>query len=427
MKVTRKKTTYGTSTAVIRDDSTLLVAKLTTSYRLENTPKDIAVAMLYSELLLAGTKTKSKEEISNTLDLIGGSIAVNFIDGSPNYNLAVIASKQDQFLKVLKEIWAESTFSDIERKKKVKSFTSLLTLQLEDAKARAEANLRNSLYKVNSIYHAVHPNEISKVLPIIKREDIINLHHKILTHEFKVTIGGNEKTVSAFENFLTKTIKPTNLNQEKPSLDVAENTKPKKLMSEDIPSKQNLELSLGSFLPISINHTDFPAFLFGLSVLGKWGGFAGRLMSTVREKEGLTYGIYARTEGMTKERSGHWRIMTFFAPKDTAKGVSSTLREVRSIVQTGITEDEYQRFKIILKTSETLLSDSLQRLVATVHEQELKGFTFSEYLEWRQELYQVKRKDINQALKNYLNPKNLSLSIAGPIKKINLKEIEALF
>ena len=76
---------------------------------------------------------------------------------------------------------------------------------------------------------------------------------------------------------------------------------------------------------------DALALRVGSAVLGA--GFTGRLMSTVRDQEGLTYGIGAGISGTSDIfADGAWRIIASFAPQLLEKGVASTKRELNALV-----------------------------------------------------------------------------------------------
>ena len=202
----------------------------------------------------------------------------------------------------------------------------------------------------------------------------------------------------------------TGIHRQKPSQ--------QKILLSNIPSKQNIEFAIGTSLPMTLHHPDYLPFVFGLNVLGKWGGFNGRLMSTVREKEGLTYGIYAKTEGVSGTEQGHYRIMTFFAPEKAVQGLTSTIREIKKIQKTGITPKEYQRFQVILQTQETLLHDSLQRSIDHFHGYLCADFSIEEMHAYQEKLRTVSKNEINHALKTYLHPEALTISGAGPVQKV---------
>ena len=58
----------------------------------------------------------------------------------------------------------------------------------------------------------------------------------------------------------------------------------------ETPDKANAMYFAGLLLPLKDDHPDYPALVVGNEVLGG-SGFASRLMSRIREKEGLSYGV----------------------------------------------------------------------------------------------------------------------------------------
>jgi zinc protease len=191
----------------------------------------------------------------------------------------------------------------------------------------------------------------------------------------------------------------------------------------DIPNKQNIEFSVGGVLPLYPTDPEYRAFTFGMSVLGLQGGFSGRLMSTVREKEGLTYSIYGKPEKATKTEQGFWRIMTFFNPKDAVRGITSTLTQVEKMRKQGITEDELVRFKAIIETRIALKEDSLLRKLAELQNWREAGLTEEEYQLYRNDIANMTVERVNGAMKKYLDPKKIAISGAGPVSKVR-KDLE---
>src|ERR1700721_4066691 len=76
----------------------------------------------------------------------------------------------------------------------------------------------------------------------------------------------------------------------------------------------------------------------GTAILGQ--GFTGRLMSTVRDKEGLTYNIGA---SMSDDSivDGVWEVSASFAPALLGKGLESTRREVTKWWKDEVPEQEW--------------------------------------------------------------------------------------
>ena len=94
---------------------------------------------------------------------------------------------------------------------------------------------------------------------------------------------------------------------------------------------------LGQATGLRYRDPDALALRVGTAILGH--GFTGRLMGTVRDKEGLTYNIGAAvTEDSIAD--GAWDISASFAPSLLDKGVASTRRVLDEWWQAGITDAE---------------------------------------------------------------------------------------
>jgi zinc protease len=90
-------------------------------------------------------------------------------------------------------------------------------------------------------------------------------------------------------------------------------------------------------------------------------------MATVRDKEGLTYGIRSAVDAIDDHLDGMWNISATFAPALLEKGVTSTVAQVEKWVKQGITEEELANkkttitgtYKVNLATSRSLAGSIL--------------------------------------------------------------------
>jgi len=384
----------------------------------ENTPERIALLLLYTDLLLSGSGTYSREEFQHKLDELGSKIIVSEGEGRISITLSTLAEKLKPTLQLLELLLTKPAFKAKEQKRATQTLKNSLELFKENARGIALSALQNTLFTEDNRHFDVPPAAIEKALASLTPAHLKQLHTEFMNAYWTISIGGSEASLRVIEPVLKK-LKPSSvLPLVDKELVLGTDTIKRQVLQHEVKSKQNIELSIGGHLPLTLTAADLPAFLFGLAVLGKWGGFAGRLMSTVREKEGLTYTIYARADGITTTEIGYWRILTFFTPKDVVQGITSTLREISSLVEKGITKSEYERFKTILKTGETLVFDSLSATTGLVHANLVSGLHWENYLTFRQAFQSVTQKEINAALKKYLNPATLVISAAGPIATV---------
>lgn len=404
--------------ATIEKDTPMVSCLLTADCFKENTPHQVAVNMIYTDLLLSGAGKYTRDEFVYAINELGANISVSENEGRITFLIKTLAKNLTQTLKLFELMMFESAFAGKECDRAIETAINALVLYKDDSRSLAHDGLRRALYSKDDKHFEFTPDELIEAMKGVTVNDVREIHERMMNSYWMVSVGGGLKSIKASLKSVEKLKK--NKLAIAPVLNKTDRTliKGRKLVLQSVPSKQNIDLSIGAPVPLTISDEDLAPFIFGLAVLGKWGGFAGRLMSTVREKEGLTYGIYAKMEGVTKTEAGYWRIMTFFAPKDVKQGMVSTLREIKNIHEKGITQSEWERFKNILKTGEVLVYDSLSDTVGFVHGALLSGMSFADYKKYRERLYDCTKAEVNSALKKYLNPDQLIISASGPIDSV---------
>ncbi len=404
---------------IVKDSTQIVYAYITADCYIENTAFENALQLIYKDILLSGAGSYSREEFLHALNELGASINVIANEGKIMIEISVLEPQLAKVLRLFELMLTTPAFKASELKRAVFTAKNRLELYKEEAKALAWDGLKSALYKGSDRHYTHSADTISNELKKITISDIKKLHQKFVDSYFMITVSGNVKTTAAVFKLIDKIKKDRPVPSQIEVSTAKEEIIRPQIISQSVPSKQNVEISIGASIPLTIPQVELAHFLFGLTVLGKWGGFAGRLMSTVREKEGLTYGIYARLEGATRNETGYWRIMTFFSPQDTMKGIKSTLREISKIREKGITKSEWERFQTILKTSGVLTFDSLSGLTSLVHSNLVAGLSFEEYEDFRNILYTCTQSEVNKALKKYLDLDKLVISAAGPVASID--------
>lgn len=380
-----------------------------------------AVSLMYSDALLSGAGTYSREAFLDAVNTLGATVSVTTGGGVLNVSVRSTAQVFPKVIKLVQILLLEPTFPTVELKRIRDTVINGLHEHKENSKAIALESLRNEFYGTGDRKYAY---DIDATIKAVEQTDMVAIkaQHEIVLHKNWVcTITGNEKIVKTFTQMLAQCKKGIELSLA-PAVHEQKVIKNKVLLT-NIPSKQNIDFSIGAPIPFTLHHPDYIPLSFALAVLGKWGGFAGRLMSTVREKEGLTYGIYSGLEGFTGAEQGYWRIMTFFSPEKALQGLTSTFREITKLYKHGITEDEFSKFKVVLSTGQVLLNDSVMSLMNDLHAYHVHGFTLVEMKEHKNKINSITIKEVNEVIKKYLNPKTLVISGAGPVQAVK-KDIQ---
>jgi zinc protease len=384
-----------------------------------------ATGHVYVKALLAGCKGYTREEFLNAVNLLGATISVTIDNGIVTISLTSIDTHRDKLLSLVALMLQTPTFVPAEIKRIQELEENELHEEKEDAKAQSLYTFINTLYGTTDRRFMSKTDDLIIVTKRVQKKDISKFHERAMSGRWICTVTGD---TSNADTVIKKLQKLRGAFKDAKGFEAVHSTKTfqqRKIELVSIPSKQNIEFSIGGSLPLTLSDADYHAFVFGLNVLGKWGGFAGRLMSTVREKEGLTYGIYARVETVSQIEHGYWRIMTFFAPDKALQGLNSTIHQIKLIHEKGITPTEFERFKTIIGTGQALLNDSVIRRVADAHAYQVKGFTLESMKEFKKKMLDVTKEEVDAALKKYLDLSTLVIAAAGPVQA-HSKELKAL-
>ena len=369
---------------------------------------------LYAALAQAGTTKKTKQAFTTYLRKHGISLEVSAGKGIISFTLSVRKVNIPYAVTLLNEIiFSPALFLDEIKAKKMLLLEDNRESR-DDAKLIARIAFHNMLYPVSSFLHEQTLDASLAEIKGLSEKSLTKLHTAIQKGEWYITLVSDREGEEMFAPLITA----LNAHGGKVPRPVSNATAGKSNHTfVTVPGKTNVEVRIGNVIPITPLHTDYEALRFGIDVLGKVGGFSGRLMSTVREKEGLTYGIYATTVELNPESTIHWNIYTFFAAKDLKKGLAATRREIERIIAKGITHKELTTFKDIIKNQYLISHESNMRRLSTYHALSVRGYSETTLIERMTRLQTLTLREINAALRTYIDSEKLIMSGAGPVSK----------
>ncbi|HBN30344.1 MAG TPA: peptidase M16 [Rhodobacteraceae bacterium] len=176
----------------------------------------------------------------------------------------------------------------------------------------------------------------------------------------------------------------------------------------DLPTPQ----SVAVFGHAGIKRDDpdfFPAFVMN-QVFGA-GGFTSRLTEEVREKRGLTYGIY--TYMASYDLADMYRGSVASGNDRIAEALDVVRAEWAKLAANGVTDDELTAAKTYLTGAYPLRFDGNARIAGILMNMQLDGLPVS-YLTSRNEMVNaVTREDIARVAKRLMQPDNLRIVVVG--------------
>lgn len=404
---------------IVRDGERLAVCTISVPISVPHTAHTEILIHVYTEALKAGAGALSREKFLDAESLLGAHIQVSGDSRNVRFSINSLDTTLTATLKLFETMLTKPLFAAPEIKRIKELLTNSLILSKEDAKTRAYEGFVNTLVDSADSRYVCAIDDLIQAIGTVTVGDLKKFHQSLFESTWILTSAGSPTS----SKHIVKSVKKVHAGAKNASakttasIPFKERTKRTVLLT-DIPHKQNIEFSIGNTLPLTRSDDAYAAFGFGMSVLALYGGFSGRLMSTVREKEGLTYSIYGQIEKATMTEQGFWRIATFFSPKDAEKGILATLRELSLIREKGITTDELNRFKAIMNTRATLVNDSLFKKVREIQGLRESAISDDAYRAFREKLQKMTVKEVNDALKKYLNLETLVISGAGPVQSI---------
>jgi zinc protease len=165
----------------------------------------------------------------------------------------------------------------------------------------------------------------------------------------------------------------------------------------------------GSVGPMRADPDYIPAFVANYILGG--GSFSARLMDEVRDKRGLTYGIYTQVNDLRSASITVGQVQSEKTKIQTA--IDVTKAEMVKFAKDGATAKELAEAKTYLTGSFPLALDSDAKIARALNGYQRSGLG-ADYVVKRNGLIQAATlAQVNAAAKKYFDPANLVVVIAG--------------
>lgn len=377
------------------------------------------ITSFMGEMLTRGSRKHTKEQIDLLLDQWGAQLGVETRAEYMIIRGAVLSKKLSAFLELMEELVIEPSFPESEIKKlKSETISGLLAEQSNDHALSAKKFVRFLFQE--------HPygNPVSgtiRDIESIQRSDLVRHHSKVFHAQRMLFLGAGDVARSSFQSWAQSISRKSPGKGELDSLIAPKPLTSRRLQIIDKPERTQTQIEIGH-LGLLMSHKDYYALYLGNAAFGG-GSFTSRLMQEIRVKRGWSYGASSSFRFGLQPRS--WQVHLFPAEKDTAAALAQTLRMIEDLRQNGITAEEFQLAKQSSINSAAFINDTpKKRIENRIIEKTLKledGF----FASFADRLEKVSHQDVNRALKEFLKPENLTISILGTASRIRSSVAEA--
>ena len=375
------------------------------------------IATIAADMLLRGTDTLTREQISDKIDALKGNVAISGSGTSLTLTLSSTRENIDALVRFVLEVMHRANYPQAQ----LDEITSKLIASIKSSKTEPTAIAARMLSRLDNpwapddIRYSPTFDESIAAVQATTRNDLENFHKKFHgTGNIAVSAVGDFDP-EKFEGSLTDSL--TTWQTAAAYTRVSEPfraVKPEQLQALT-PDKANAFYLARLPLEIQDTHPDFPALTLANFLLGS--SETSRLWMRVREKEGLSYNVRSSLSVSAFEPRASWSVYAIFAPENRARVETAIAEELARAVKEGFTEKEIQDGINALLNLRKLSLAQDPNLATTWTAYLDRARTFAWAADINGKIAALTPAQVHDAVRKYLKPDQFSSVAAGDFDK----------
>ncbi|NND71509.1 MAG: insulinase family protein [Rhodothermales bacterium] len=370
--------------------------------------QDLAVALLDK-----GTTERDKFQIAEELESRGAEIRFHSMATRIAFSGKCLNRDVTPVIGICAEQLRKPSLSEDEYNKVLPRLQASVMQSMESTGAQSGSALRRLIFDKNHPNFAHAPEAEMEMLSDTKLADIAGYYRsRAGANEFVLVVVGDFEA-----DDVTKAVSTgfgewpdQNVSRKYDRSPVEKSGSPVHIPMRD---KQNLDVRIGHAVDVIRTHRDYLPLYLGIFILG--GNFSSRLMDTIRDKEGLTYGIYAQLNGVSSEFCGYFLVRATFSADTLDVGIRRTNELIAEFAENGISPEELASKKKTVSGSYKVGLASTGSLARTIGTNIISGLG-AEYVDLFASLVEgVSVEEVNAALSKWIDPDKLLTATAGTL------------
>ena len=382
----------------------------------QDPPEKAGLANLVASLLDEGTTSRTSKQLAEQIDFVGGALEVKAAEDYTTASVRVLKKDVELGFTLLADILQHPAFLKPE-------FERIRSQILGEMASDNDDPGHVAMKAFNQLVFHGHPyrwplNGTEESLNKITHADVVGFYtREYAPSQMILTIVG-DVTAEQITGFVQthfggwkKVSPPPRSVKSAPPID----KKTVQLIEKDL-TQSNVILGHGG---ISRTNPDFYAVTVMNYILGA-GGFSSRLMDSIRDKQGLVYGIMSHFDARLMPGSFWVNFQT--RTEATNQAIQGVIAELKSIREAPVTDQELSEAKSFLIGSFPLRLDSTAKLAQVLAQVEFYGLGFEYFSQYPKWIERVTKEDVQRVAKQYLYPQRYALVVVGNVAKAKLKQ-----
>lgn len=368
-------------------------------------------ASAVNKLLKEGTRNKSSFEITKTLDFYGAYLESFSGKDKAGITLFGLNKYFNKLLPLLHEIISEAVFPEEEVRLYAERKKQQFSIQYQKVRYRASMEYNELVFGKDTAYgQKLEENDFD----ILSRDLLVDFYHKhYQPHGAYFLLGG--KTSPELFKQLNETLGklPNNHQQDfsNPEVFWKDNEERHRYVTKE--NALQSALRIGN-ITLERSHPDYPKLYLLNTILG--GYFGSRLMSSLREDKGYTYGVYSSIENFKHGNS--LTIATEVNAEHTVAALSEIQYQIDLLCQKKIQDSELDTVKNYLQGSFLRYFDGPFSLADQFLKSHSLGLNFGHYKEILEKVMHLTPNELIEAAGKYLDFSKMKVLVAGKTEEL---------
>ncbi|AFY45295.1 pitrilysin family protein [Nostoc sp. PCC 7107] len=367
------------------------------------------LAILTAENLMNGTQTKNALTLAQTLEDRGASLEFSASREGVSIGGEGLSANLPILIQTLADVLQNANFPADQLELSRQRALTGLQVQLDDPSTLARRVFQQAIYPEN---HPFHSFSTETSLKNITRDDLLSFYRQHYRPDTTTLALVGDFDPVKVKDLLNQAFTKWQAEGKPPALNLPKVSLPKTStrVNKVIPGKAEAVTYIG-YNGISRKDPRFYAALVLNQILGG-DTLSSRLGTEVRDRLGLTYGIYSGFAAGINP--GPFLIEMQTAPTDAQKAIASTLALLKQLREQGITEAELNTAKRSIANSYPVELANPSEVASIILNNAILGLSPAEIREFPRRIQAVNMTQIQQVIKDLIQPENVVIVTAGP-------------
>jgi zinc protease len=371
---------------------------------------------LMAAMLTRGTQKRSRQEIEDTLDKLRSKVSFGGSEARTSASVDTYRKELPDTLRLVAEMLREPSFPEAE-------YATLQREEITDldgSRTDPERITRRAVRRYGNPYPMGDPRyvpTIDEAIALVRKTTAADLRQ---FHKTFVGGIGEIAVVGDFDPAVARKVLEDAFGtwgKAAPFARIPDPLvkKPPTVATVETPDKANAALFGDLSLSINDESSDYAPMTVASYLLGE--GATSRLWRRIRERDGLSYSVYAYVGWNSFEPNSMLNVGAIFAPQNRSRLATALNEEFARVAQEGFTDAEVQEAKAIVLKRRMLARSQDANVAGGLVQQLYVGRTWDFSAKSDAAVAAATPAQVNAAFRKYMQPEGLALVYAGDFAK----------